>query len=760
MAEEKFQDFLQDPTQKLPSSIIPNPASTDKIIKEIEADNEKQYLQELKKKNKDYLIGGLTLLERERIAQYIVDRYNEVIDKHRELCDKIDEWDETYRMVRKSIPGDDGDMPNYVTPLSTVTLEVVHANIMNVFFTPKDIMRVLPTEEGDVPKVKKLSVFGNWSAKNELDIFNQCDRLFHNSAKIGECPYIVHWVKEYGTEIVREIIVNPADPSQPLIDPDTQQPLFIEREVPKLLYNGPKLEIFSRKDYLQPLNATMDKTPEWEMRIVRYTYDEFLREELQGKMYAGSIQELRDWGAQELNEIEKEDFEGDPIPLGAYEKEFVEFYGRLRIKVIKNDAEDELEEYEELEDEFIAIVNIEDRVLCSLRKNKFPLKMRPIGVDYFIPDDEGRRRGIGIMEFMSGPQKCYDALYNQYIFGTIQANNPVIFFTPMGNMRNEPLKMRNGYMYPTADPNSIKMFQFPQPSQSLQMMLDLVRYWSQLLFGISDYAAGMESKIDPSAPAKKAEIVVAQGSVRLNMIIKRKLKTLKDIFKRWYLLYRDNMPSDKFMRIAGDSKDNPWKFEKVTLSDFALKSIPDFELTGNILNVNKSYEANKAITIYNIFISNPFFQPTTAQGMQALHALTKWLADKLDETGLSRFIPAPPGDIVYTPEEENARFLQGDEGHPTPNEDHVHHIRVHRSMLVDLTIPDEVKQRVVEHINEHVKMMQEIVTQQMVMSEMGYSPQQLQQTQGGTQNAVTTRTSEIPTRETKGIFSEQTAGVV
>ena len=66
MPEGSFQDFLQDPLQKLS-------ATNEEIVSEIEADNEKEYLKEIKKRNKGYLVEGLSILERERVAQHIVD---------------------------------------------------------------------------------------------------------------------------------------------------------------------------------------------------------------------------------------------------------------------------------------------------------------------------------------------------------------------------------------------------------------------------------------------------------------------------------------------------------------------------------------------------------------------------------------------------------------------------------------------------------------------------------------------------------------
>jgi len=700
----------------------PNNRTPDKdIIKEIEVDNEKQYLKELKKRNEGFLVENLSILERERIAQYIVDRFNDVKTKHNDICDKMDENDEVFRMQRAEVKGSDGELPNYRSPLSTVSVEVVHSNYMNVFFTPKDLGRVLPTEEGDIDKVDKLTTFMNWSAREELEMFENIDRLFHNSTKNGEAPYLMHWVKEYGTQIKRKIIPNPSDPSQPMYDIETKEPIFQEVEEEVLIYNGPKLVPFSRKDYYQPKNAVMGKTPEWEMMRTRLTYDEYLRDQLAGKMYPGTIQEIKDWGSEQTSDTKMFDFDGDTIPAGKWEKQFVTFFGRLRIRMIKTDADDqETIKMEELEDEFIAIVNIESNVLCQLRRNKFPMKQRPIGMDYFMPDDEGRRAALGIVEFMKSLQTGYDALYNQFVLATVNSNNPIGFFEPVGNMRDEKIKLQNGFMYPTSNASGVKLFQWPAPNASLQTMLQIINTWAQLLFGISDFQAGIDSRTDPDAPAKKTEIVVQQGNVRMNAIIKRKNKTIKDILKRWFLLYQDNMPPNKFMRITGD-QDNIFRFNNITLDDFSLNSLPDFEMVGNILNVNKSLEINKAIGTYQLLIQNPFFSPQTQPGIKALFNLTKWLIDKLDEVGLSAFLPNAPQDNVRTPEEENARFLQGETGTPGEGEDHLNHIKVHRVLLGDPNIPEEIKVNVIQHINETVKMMQQERVQQLATAQQ---PQQ------------------------------------
>lgn len=689
--------------------------------------DEKKFLGKIKKRNKYLLVDGLGEEESKRIADHIIACYNDNKDEHQNLCDKIDGFDECSRLVRKEIVGTDGNMSNYRSPLSFVTHEVIHANIMNVFFTPKEPMRVLPTAQDDIPKVNSISTFGNWSMKNEMDLFNKIDQLFHSSTKNGESVYMVYWKKEYGVEIKREPMVDTM--GNTMYDKETQDPIFQEIEEPKLLYNAPFMEVRSRKDYMQPKDARMGELNEWDIILDRISYDAYLRDELQGKFYEGTIDKIKNWPASSASLVPNTDYDGDDQLVGKWKKQFITFYGKLRINVIEEGLlEDEAVKAHELEDEFIAVVNIESRVLCSLRKNRFPMKMRPMGVDYFIPDDTGRKAALGSYELLESLQNCYDVLFNTFLYATQLSNNPVFFYTPTGNTRDEKFRVQSGFMYPSSDPKSVQMFAFKGPDEAIKYALQLVQQGAQLMFGISDYAAGMQSTIDPEAPAKKVEIIVDQGNVRLNMIIKRKADTLKDIFKRWFLLYQANMPPNKFMRIAGEGND-PFKFEAISYEDFALKSIPDFELVGNVLNANKQLELQKSIAVYQMLVPSPLFSPQTKEGLQGLMSLTKWLVNKIDDSDLTAFLPQlKQGDFVHTPEEENALMMQGQTIEPMDHEDHAYHLKIHGQMLMNPNTPEEIKPELQKHIQATVQMLKQQMASMMAMQ---HQAQQIPPMQGG-----------------------------
>lgn len=683
-------------------------------------EQEKSELEGMKKRNK-YLLMGLTDDEKLSIANHIIRLYDDAQGEHQELCEKLSAWDECSRLVRKEVIGSTGDLPNYRLPISLLSHEVIHANIMNVFFSPQDIMRVIPTAVEDVPKVNNITVFGNWSMKNEMDIFTSFDLLSHASIKNGEAVAMIYWERKFGVDIER--IPMRDEQGQVQYDEETKELIYKEKEVTKILYDAPVFELIDRKDYIQPPYSLMNQTPEWEGRIVRISYDTFLRDQLQGKYYDGSIDLICDWPSTSKTENEKQDYEGNDMLVPAWNKEFLEFYGRLKIHVIEEDLTgDAAVDAHELEDEFIAVVHIESRTLCQLRKNRFPMKMRPFVVDYFVPDDTGRRAGLGVYELMDPLQKCYDNLYNQFVYGVELSNNPIVFFSPTGNMRDERFKIEKGFAYPTSDPNSVKLFSFPPPNETIRELMDLVQQWAQFLFGISDYAAGMQSNIDPEASGKKVQLIVDQGNVRLNMMIKRKNNTLREIFKRWFLLYQANMPPNKFMRVAGE-QDDPWKFNAITYEDFALQSLPDFELTGNILNANKQLEANKAIAIYQLLAPNFLFNVQTTTGLALYTSLTKWLIDKIGDAELSRFIPSSDTEgVTYTPEEEDALMLQGETVEPQPNEDVAHHLQVHMAYMNDPQTPDMIKPMIGEHISKTIQMAKQQMAQKLAMQQAGIGP--------------------------------------
>ena len=118
--------------------------------------------------------------------------------------------------------------------------------------------------------------------------------------------------------------------------------------------------------------------------------------------------------------------------------------------------------------------------------------------------------------------------------------------------------------------------------------------------------------------------------------------------------------------------------------------------------------------------TNVFFSPQTQQGLQALRSLTKWVIDKLDDAGLSRFLPKIQNEgIIYTPEEENARMLQGDEIEPLENEDHVSHLRSHAMFLNDPNTPEQIKPIIGEHIKSTIEMIKQSMARNMVMQGFG-----------------------------------------
>ena len=352
-------------------------------------EDQHKYLGKIKKRNK-YLLLELTEEEKKRVGNYIIDLYNDALPEHELICQKIDDWDEVSRLVRKEVIGSEGELPNYRMPISFLTHEVIHSNVMNTFFSPQEPMRVIPTAIDDIEKVDNICVFGNWSMKNEMDLFTAFDKLDHASIKNGESVAMIYWKKEYGVEIERIPMKNAE--GNVIYDEETKDPVFWEREKDTLLYNAPYMEIISRKDYIQAPDCLMDEIPQYEGVIRMFTYDSFLRDEEMGMYYKWSLEKIQDWPNASQTAIEKQTIDGEDQRVPGWSKEFLCMFLRMRVEIVKKGIQDnEAVEMYDLEDELEAVVNIKTKTLCSLKKNRRPMKERPFVNDYFQPDDSGRR---------------------------------------------------------------------------------------------------------------------------------------------------------------------------------------------------------------------------------------------------------------------------------------------------------------------------------------------------------------------------------
>ena len=71
----------------LPEDIDPEKPGIENIdiIKEIDAENEKDFLREIKKKNEGFLVEGLSILQKERIAGWIETQWRDNKTKHQEI---------------------------------------------------------------------------------------------------------------------------------------------------------------------------------------------------------------------------------------------------------------------------------------------------------------------------------------------------------------------------------------------------------------------------------------------------------------------------------------------------------------------------------------------------------------------------------------------------------------------------------------------------------------------------------------------------
>jgi len=143
-------------------------------------------------------------------------------------------------------------------------------------------------------------------------------------------------------------------------------------------------------------------------------------------------------------------------------------------------------------------------------------------------------------------------------------------------------------------------------------------------------------------------------------------------------------------------------------ADFSCVPGPDIQISANTMaRAERIQLAREALTTVSS-------SPLTAGNPITLYSATRNLLDAAgaDDTLIEKLLgpepqpPPPPED--FGPDEENARFLEGQENHVLPNQNHDMHMAVHESWFresEDAQLLDAAgKQAVMRHLRQHAAM--------------------------------------------------------
>lgn len=296
-------------------------------MREVQTKEEKAEIAEVSAKAKEIeeRVISLTPEQQKDAADWLWVRVNDAMNS------KVwtDTKDRIYRMrqyyeagVPRTFTGMDGSH-DYRSWLAASQADAMKSRLLNIFAVDP-IIRVEGRNEIGRANAQKVELFLDHHHDVQVDLAKKGDEIcsylpFEGHAVIY-APWVLQIDKEYISMEERQVYVNgpqvrmvdinsPAETSKAEVDgfvaKDPPEFKVIEVKKPEIIKNWPDVQVFSLVDYLNPKNSKPGKTPAWEAIRVYYSLDELEEMEDEGKIYKGSVKEMKLWLKERPLEAQK-----------------------------------------------------------------------------------------------------------------------------------------------------------------------------------------------------------------------------------------------------------------------------------------------------------------------------------------------------------------------------------------------------------------------------------------------------------------------
>ena len=172
---------------------------------------------------------------------------------------------------------------------------------------------------------------------------------------------------------------------------------------------------------------------------------------------------------------------------------------------------------------------VDEKIL--VRAITFPyIHRKPYYIFYYIKRVPGSIYGEGLAERLKYTSKALVSLWNQTVDSGTLRNAPVFKGVKPTNFDPTVKKWYPGAIWWLEKITDIETLQvFGQSPEILNIISRLERY-AEWQTGVTAYATGRESSLDPNAPASKAFMLLQESNIRLNKMIRQLHKSNKKLY--------------------------------------------------------------------------------------------------------------------------------------------------------------------------------------------------------------------------------------
>lgn len=587
-------------------------------------------------------------------------------------------------------------------------LEMLHARMFAAVWN-EDLIRYRAVERNDVDKVERITKFMGWWIK----VRTKMSRFFDGWTKVvsamGDATVEGTWdVKTIDKGETTKIPVTDETGEQLFNDDGTES----QTETKLLtLREQTRIDIIPKENvYLQEGQKSLQDEPV--IIKVKYFYSDL--EKMEAKGQAVNVSNLlrtdimEGLGTQFESQKEDEDKEiMKEVKLQNTPVTVLKQY--LHIDIDRDGFAEDVRVLVDPERKiYLGGVLVRDLTYSGER----PLSSTKFN-DYIDRIDE--LDGLGVLETVKPLSDEMDAIFNQMTdANTLSVLRP-FFYDPGGDLKPANITIAPNKGIPVQDPQRNVFFpDFQIATERLFVAMRTVMEFIERLTGASSYIMGKESEIvGGSGTATRTTAIIQNAEQRFSQPAQRLRDGAAGILKIVLDLVQKNIPEGLETRVLGE--DGEPLFGENELIKPGISGEMDVYLLGDATLGSKQTERDLSTLLYSVLLQNPIVGTDPIK----IYVVTADLLKAYGKEPEKYLGPQPDPKDFDTPEDENTLIMQGDfnKVRAIMTENHVQHTSSHQVtlnsptlMTMDPTLANLIVTFIQSHIQEHMTMLQQLIT--------------------------------------------------
>lgn len=521
---------------------------------------------------------------------------------------------------------------NISLPLLTISCLQFHARAYDALIPPKEVVKVYPVEEGDIPRSERVSKYMNYQLLYKMPNFEEeMDKSIMQLPIMGD----VHR-KTYYDPISGEIVSR-----------------YVPSENVCVNYGARDIESAARiTHFFYKDQNTLRKA------VAAGIYDDVAWNLGPGVVRAKS--ELEDVSERSVGIEEPADTHTQPRKI----------LEQHRTWDLNDDG---------LAEDYIITVDYETRKVLRivLNQDDTGAKINYFTHYVFLPNPEGYY-GLGFGIMIRHLNEAANGIINEVIDAGSLANMQGGFVSNRTGIQGGDLMFERGEFKQVAGMaddlrKAIFTFNFQGPNSTLYSVLGLLFDYSKMVSSVSETMTGQMPSSD--TPATTVLALLEEGRKVFSAIHKRLHRAFRKELKKIYDLNRQYVDDVTYFHVLGDNNmpDPNQQQQAVAAADF--QDSDDIVPVSDPTIISRAEKVMRAQAV----LADVMGDPTMANNPEVRFEAKRRYYEALGVANIDALLKRPPPPPDLSPYEENAGFFQEHPANVLPQQDHLYHLSVHRA---------------------------------------------------------------------------------